>query len=132
MTHMHRTVDAADTVPLMWLSGTVVHLCSPVGQYLILKGVMDEEWLQAANAAVDSIEHTATTSSELSGGAPNLEGGPQTRISGLLDLPQPHRASFERMMAHPAVQHRLAGWADQACVAEWVQYLRQRSVRLAT
>lgn len=69
---------------------------------------MDEEWLQAANTAVDSIEHTATTSSELSGGAPNLQGGPQTRIGGLLDLPQPHRVSFQRMMAHPAVQHRLS------------------------
>ena len=36
-----------------------------------------------------------------------LEGGPQSRIGGLMDLPQPHREPFERMMANPAVHHRL-------------------------
>jgi hypothetical protein len=75
--------------------------------YLILKGVMDPGWVRAANAAVDSVAHTAAASEELSGGAPGLAGGPQSRIGGLLDLPEPHRAPFARMLAHPVVQHRL-------------------------
>ena len=68
---------------------------------------MDPEWVRAANEAIDSVADTVTTSEELSGGAPELEGGPQSRIGGLIDLPQPHREPFERMMANPAVHHRL-------------------------
>jgi hypothetical protein len=82
--------------------------CWNLNGYLILRGVMDAEWLRLANEAIDSIEHTATTSEELSGGAPRLVGGAQRRIGGLLDLlTGSGRAAFERMVAHPGVHHRL-------------------------
>ena len=43
--------------------------------YLILKKVMDPEWVRAANEAIDSVADTVTTSEELSGGAPVLNFG---------------------------------------------------------
>ena len=75
--------------------------------YLVVPGVMDEEWLAAANAAVDTFQDRVEVGSELSGGSKSQAGTGRPLLPGLLDLPDPHNASFRRMIAHPAIISRL-------------------------
>ena len=97
--------------------------------YLVLRGVMDEEWLAAANRAVD---FALEMQDELPEGHPTrIEKVPEQalrendytwpevtsprlygeinrpRIGGLYQLPAPHRDPFRRMIAHPAIVQRL-------------------------
>ena len=75
--------------------------------YLVVRGVMDEEWLAQANEAVDKFQERVVVGSELSGGSKSQAGTGRPLLSGLLDLPAPYNAPFRRMIAHPAVAHRL-------------------------
>jgi hypothetical protein len=82
--------------------------------YLILRGVMDEEWLAAANAAVDANEDKIKPDARplgASGGvAPSRtdEWSGRPTLGGLLQLEDEAAAApFRKMVAHPAVQHRL-------------------------
>ena len=81
--------------------------------YLVLRGVMDPEWLAAANAAVDANEHLIKPSGTplgQSGGvaaARNDEWAGRPTLGGLLQLPDEQAEPFRRMVAHPEVQHRL-------------------------
>ena len=75
--------------------------------YLVVRGVMDEEWLAAANEAVDKFQDRIVVGSELARGSISQAGTGRPLLSGLLDLPAPYNAPFRRMIAHPAVVHRL-------------------------
>jgi ectoine hydroxylase-related dioxygenase (phytanoyl-CoA dioxygenase family) len=97
--------------------------------YLVVKGVMDEPWLNSANAAIDSMIEMQPT---LPPGHPTkFEEVPEAalrdndwkwpedtssrirgeinrpRLGGLYQLPKPHCEPFRRMIANPAVVHRL-------------------------
>tara|TARA_B100000809_G_scaffold215078_1_gene220158 strand:- start:1896 stop:3533 length:1638 start_codon:yes stop_codon:yes gene_type:complete len=97
--------------------------------YLVLRGVMDEEWLAAANRAVD---YTLEIQDSLPEGHPSrIEEVPEQalrendwkwpedtsprlggeinrpRIGGLYQLPAPHCDPFRRMIGHPAIVKRL-------------------------
>ncbi len=75
--------------------------------YLVVRGVMDAEWLAAANEAVDKFQDRIVVGSELAGGSVSQAGTGRPLLSGLLDLPDPYNDPFRRMIAHPAVVHRL-------------------------
>ena len=75
--------------------------------YLILPGVMDEAWLAEANEAIDEFEDRIVVGEELGAGSKSLAGTGRPLLSGLLELPDPHNGPFRRMIAHPAVEHRL-------------------------
>ena len=75
--------------------------------YLVVRGVMDEQWLAEANEAVDKFQDRILVGSELSGGSVSQTGTGRPLLSGLLDLPAPYNAPFRRMIAHPTVVHRL-------------------------
>ena len=75
--------------------------------YLVLRGVMDEEWLQAANEAIDRFEDRIEVGRELAHGSKTLAGTGRPSLPGLLELPEPYCEPFRRMIAHPVVEHRL-------------------------
>ena len=75
--------------------------------YLVVRGVMDKQWLAEANEAVDKFQDRILVGSELSGGSVSQTGTGRPLLSGLLDLPAPYNAPFRRMIAHPTVVHRL-------------------------
>ncbi len=97
--------------------------------YLVLRGVMDEEWLTAANHAIDA---AIEMQESLPPGHPTLiEDVPEQalrendwewpedtsprlygeinrpRIGGLYELPKPHCDAFRRMIGPPAIVQRL-------------------------
>ena len=97
--------------------------------YLVLRGVMDEEWLAAANRAIDATLEAQPT---LGDGHPSaIEEVPEQalrennwewpedtstriygeinrpRIGGLYELPKPHCEPFRRMIGHPVIVKRL-------------------------
>ncbi len=88
--------------------------------YLVLRGVMDDEWLAAANEAVEGYEDRIEVGEELARGSTALAGSGRPLLQGLLQLPAPHCEAFRRMIAHPAVEHRLnwmgasGGWTGDA------------------
>ena len=61
--------------------------------YLILRGVMDADWISEANATIDWALGTMDD--------PGLLGNP-------ISLPKPHCLPFRKMVAYPAVLERLA------------------------
>ena len=75
--------------------------------YLVLRGIMDEEWLAQANAAIDKFEDRIVVGDELARGSKSLAGTGRPLLGGLTQLPSPHCDPFRRMLAHPAVEHRL-------------------------
>ena len=75
--------------------------------YLIINGVMDEEWLAAANAAVDAHESDIQVGQDTSNGSARLAGTGRPSLGGLLSWPEPEAELFRRTIAHPAIQHRV-------------------------
>ena len=75
--------------------------------YLVVPGVMDAEWLQAANAAVDAHQDRIEVGGVLSGGSVTQAGTGRPLLGGLANLPGGHGEPFQRMLAHPAVVARL-------------------------
>lgn len=75
--------------------------------YLVLRGVMDEAWLAAANEAVDRFADRIEVGEELARGSQALAGTGRPLLPGLLELPAPYCDPFRRMVAHPVVEHRL-------------------------
>jgi len=75
--------------------------------YLVIRGVMDEEWLAAANEAIDVHTEQIERGSDAAHGAERLAGKGLSMLTGLLDLPQPHCEPFRRMIANPALVQRL-------------------------
>ena len=75
--------------------------------YLVVPGVMDEQWLAEANEAVDKFQDRVVVGEELARGSISQAGTGRPLLPGLLDLPDPYNEPFRRMIAHPAVVHRL-------------------------
>ena len=97
--------------------------------YLVLRGVMDEAWLGAANRAIEAalamqeelpedhptkLEEVRETALIYNDGewpkdtSSRLRGDiHRPRLGGLYLLPKPHCAPFHRMIAHPAITRRL-------------------------
>jgi hypothetical protein len=75
--------------------------------YLVIPGVMDEEWLEKANEAVDKFQDRVVVGSELARGSASQAGTGRPLLSGLLDLPDPYNEPFRNMIAHPSVVARL-------------------------
>jgi ectoine hydroxylase-related dioxygenase (phytanoyl-CoA dioxygenase family) len=97
--------------------------------YLVVRGVMDADWLAAANRAIDAVvadqpnlpaghpsafeevpeqllrENNWTWPEDTS---PRLFGEiNRPRLGGLYELPAPYNEPFRRMIAHPAIVKRL-------------------------
>ena len=77
--------------------------------FLVVKNVMDQRWLAAANAAINANIHRIDYIGASRG---QVRGGPQMRGSGrpglaVADLPAKHLPPFQRMLADPALVHRL-------------------------
>ncbi|MCZ6635055.1 MAG: phytanoyl-CoA dioxygenase family protein [bacterium] len=75
--------------------------------YMILRGVMDDEWLEKANEAIDKFEDRIVVEDELSRGSKVLAGTGRPALGGLLELPEPYCEPFRKMVAHPPVEHRV-------------------------
>jgi ectoine hydroxylase-related dioxygenase (phytanoyl-CoA dioxygenase family) len=75
--------------------------------YLVVRGMMDEQWLAEANEAVDKFQDRIVVGEELARGSISQAGTGRPLLPGLLDLPAPYNTPFRRMIAHPAVVHRL-------------------------
>lgn len=75
--------------------------------YLVLRGVMDEAWLEEANNAIDQFQDRIVVGEELSRGSKSLAGTGRPTLGGLLELPQPYCNPFRKMVSYPPVQHRL-------------------------
>ncbi|HCQ03219.1 MAG TPA: hypothetical protein DIT99_22170, partial [Candidatus Latescibacteria bacterium] len=70
---------------------------------------MDQDWLEAANAVIDAnihlVDYTAAAKIEV-GGSHRMRGTSRPGLS-VVDLPAKDRAPFQKMLAHPALVHRL-------------------------
>jgi ectoine hydroxylase-related dioxygenase (phytanoyl-CoA dioxygenase family) len=87
--------------------------------YLLVEGVMDDDWIDAAAASIDAnldrMMYRGVGVGEGDGdvtladipGAPTISGTGRPDLKGLFQLPAPHNAPFLRMLAHPAVIQRL-------------------------
>jgi len=75
--------------------------------YLLLRGVMDDEWLAKANAAVDAFEDQIEVGAVTAGKSRSLAGTGRPELKGLLELPAPHCDPFRKMIAHSVIEHRL-------------------------
>lgn len=75
--------------------------------YLVLRGVMDDEWLAEANAVVDKFEDQIEVGEVTSGKSKSLVGTGRPELKGLLQLPDPYNKPFRRMIANPVIEHRL-------------------------
>ena len=75
--------------------------------YLVVPNVMTPEDLELANEAIDRFEDRIVVGGELSGGSKSLVGTGRPTLGGLINLPKPYCEPFRRMVAHPAVVHRL-------------------------
>ena len=56
----------------------------------VASGIMDPEWLAAANTAVDLHQDRIDVGTVLSGGSRTQEGTGRPLLSGLSELPPPH------------------------------------------
>lgn len=75
--------------------------------YLVVRGLMDEQWLAEANEAVDKFQDRIVVGSELAGGSVSQAGTGRPLLSGLLDLPDHYNKPFRKMIAHPEVIQRM-------------------------
>ena len=77
--------------------------------FLVVRNVMDQDWLEAANAVIDAnihlVDYTAAAKIEV-GGSHRMRGTSRPGLS-VVDLPAKDRAPFQKMLAHPALVHRL-------------------------
>ena len=87
--------------------------------FLLVEGVMDDAWVDAAVAAIDAnldrLVYRGVGDNKLDGdvtladipGAPTISGTGRPDLKDLFQLPAPHNAPFLKMLAHPAVIQRL-------------------------
>jgi hypothetical protein len=75
--------------------------------YLVVRGIMDQVWLDAANEAVDRFQDKVVVGGELARGSVSQAGTGRPLLSGLLELPDPYNQAFRGMIAHPDIVHRL-------------------------
>ena len=75
--------------------------------YLIVPGVMDTEWLAAANAAIDAHEDDVRVGEDTSNGSSVLAGTGRPSLGGMLAWEEHEAELFRRTIAHPGIQHRV-------------------------
>ena len=76
--------------------------------HLVVKGVMDPQWLAAANAAIDThTDRINTIAIEDRGESARMRGTHMSRLGEAWNLPHPHGEPFRRMIAHPELIKRL-------------------------
>ena len=75
--------------------------------HLVVPNVMTPEDLELANEAIDRFEDQISVGEELARGSKSLAGTGRPILGGLLTLPEPYCEPFRKMVAHPAVVHRL-------------------------
>lgn len=75
--------------------------------YLLVRNVMDEAWLAAANEAIDACADLIVKGGDISHGTKRLAGTAPSSLSGLFELPSPHAEPFRQMIANPALVERL-------------------------
>lgn len=77
--------------------------------HLVLRGVMDDDWLAAANAAIDANPDRIHTGGSAAGDSAPLAGTGVGRssMSDPWTLPAPHGEPFQRMIADPALIQRV-------------------------
>ncbi len=85
--------------------------------YLLVEGVMDDDWIDAAVAGIDANldrmvyrgvgERDGDVTLADIPGAPTISGTGRPDLKDLFQLPAPHNAPFLKMLAHPAVIQRL-------------------------
>ena len=77
--------------------------------HLVLQGVMDANWLEAANEAIEANADQVSTGGSAAGDSKPLAGTGVGRSSmgEPWKLPTPHGELFQRMIAHPALIQRL-------------------------
>ncbi len=75
--------------------------------HIVLKGVMDAEWLKAANEAIDQNADRIEVGGDAAKGSNVLAGTGVPSLRGLFELPDPQAEPFRRMLAHAAVVKRL-------------------------
>ncbi|MBM3263142.1 MAG: phytanoyl-CoA dioxygenase family protein [candidate division Zixibacteria bacterium] len=77
--------------------------------FLVVRKVMDQAWLDEANAAVDANMHRVDFESSARiqvGGSAKMQGTGRPGLE-VTALPEEHRTPFQKMLAHPALVHRL-------------------------
>ena len=75
--------------------------------HLVIRNVMDKEWLAAANEAIDACADRIEVGGDAAKGSKVLAGTGIPTLQGLFELPEPYCQPFRRMLANPAVIHRL-------------------------
>ena len=75
--------------------------------YLVVRGVMDREWLAAANEAMDSYEDQIELGSDTTGKSESLAGTARPELRGLFEMPGEYGDAFRKMIAHPPIEHRI-------------------------
>ena len=83
--------------------------------YVVVPGVMDDEWLARANEAVDKFQDRVEVGPELAGGSKSQAGTGRPLLGGLVDLPDPYNEPFRRMIAHAAIVQRLNWMGGSGC-----------------
>ena len=76
-------------------------------QYLIIRDVMDADWLAAANNALDAMSDETSQRPAYSAGSDKAVGTGRLSLPDLFNLPPPLNEPFLRMIAHPALVRRL-------------------------
>ena len=78
--------------------------------HLVLRGVMDAEWLAAANQAIDANPDRIGTGGSAAGDSRPLagQGVGRSSMGDPWTLPSPHGEPFRRMIAHPALIQRIS------------------------
>ena len=77
--------------------------------HLVIPGVMDEDWMDQVHEAIDAnSDRIHKGPSGAYGDSKSLKGeGHASGMGDLWNLPAPHCEPIRRMLAHPAVIHRL-------------------------
>lgn len=75
--------------------------------HLVLRKVMDDAWLVAANEAIDACADQIVVGGSAAKGSKVLAGTGVPSLRDLFELPKPYCDPFREMIAHPAVVHRL-------------------------
>lgn len=76
--------------------------------HMVIRGVMDKQWLAAANEAIDMhADRIHVGPSGAGGTSKRLAGTHGASMTEPWDLPEPHCEPFRRMIAHPALIQRL-------------------------
>lgn len=75
--------------------------------HLVIRNVMDAKWLSEANAAIEACADRIEVGGDAAKGSSVLAGTGVPSLKNPFELPEPHCQPFRRMLANPAVIHRL-------------------------